>query len=90
MTLLIFFSNFNVVLEKLFPQHCLLLMTDKRKKAVDNNKALGVLLADLSKAFDCICHYLLAAKLNAYCLTFCALKVIQDYVTTKGFEPTTT
>ena len=34
-------------------QLCLLLMTDKWKKAVDN-KVLGALLADLSKAFDCI------------------------------------
>ena len=34
-------------------QLCLLLMADKWKKAVDN-KVLGALLADLSKAFDCI------------------------------------
>ena len=54
-------------------QHCLLLMIDKWKKAVDNNKVLGALLTDLSKAFDCICHDLLAAKLNAYGLSFSAL-----------------
>ena len=33
-------------------QHCFLLMVDKWKKAVDNNKVLGVVLTDLSKAFD--------------------------------------
>ena len=65
-------------------------MIVKWKKTVDNNKVLGALLADLSKTFDCICHDLLVAKLNAYYLSFCALKMIQDYVTTKGFEPTHT
>ena len=34
-------------------QHCLILMINKWKKTVDN-KLLGALLADLSKAFDCI------------------------------------
>ena len=48
-------------------------MIDKWKKAVDNNKVFGALLTDLSKAFDCICHDLLAAKLNAYGLSFSAL-----------------
>ena len=70
-------------------QHCLLLMIDKWKKTVDN-KVLWALLADLSKTFDCICHDLLVAKLNAYCLSFCTLKMIQDYVTKKGFEPRNT
>ena len=62
------------------PQDCLLLMIDKWKKAVDNNKVFGALLTDLSKAFDCICHDLLVAKLNAYGLSFPALKMIQDYL----------
>ena len=38
-------------------------MIDKWKKAVDNNKIFGAVLTDLSKAFDCICHDLLIAKL---------------------------
>ena len=61
-------------------QHCLLLMIDKWKKAVDNNKVFGALLTDLSKAFDCICHDLLVAKLNAYGLSLPALKMVQDYL----------
>ena len=62
------------------PQHCLLLMIDKWKKAVDNHKVFGAVLTDLSKAFDCICHDLLIAKLNAYGLSLPALKLITDYL----------
>ena len=62
------------------PQHCFLLMIDKWKKAVDNNKIFGAVLTDLSKAFDCICHDLPIAKLNAYGLSLPALKLIKDYL----------
>ena len=55
-------------------------MIDKCKKAVDNNKVFGALLTDLLKVFDCIRHDLLVAKLNAYGLSFPALKMIQDYL----------
>ena len=37
-------------------------------------------LTDLSKAFDCICHDLLVAKLHAYGLSLPALKMIQNYL----------
>ena len=40
-------------------------MIDKWKKAVDSHKFFGGVLADLSKAFGCICYDLLIAKLNA-------------------------
>ena len=46
-------------------QHCLLLMLEIRNKTTDNNKAFGALLTDLSKAFDCLSHDLLIAKLHA-------------------------
>ena len=55
-------------------------MIDKLKKAVDNNKGFGAILTDLSKAFDCICHDLLVAKLHAYGLSLPSLKMIQDYL----------
>ena len=57
------------------PQHCLLLMIDKWKKAVDNNKIFGAVLTDFSKAFDCICHDLLIAKLNALWIIITGLEI---------------
>ena len=47
-------------------QHCLITLIEKWKKSVDNGGAFGALLTDLSKAFDCLPHELLIAKLDAY------------------------
>ena len=35
-------------------QYCLLAMLEKWKSAVDKRKSFGVLLTDLSMAFDCL------------------------------------
>ena len=59
-------------------QHCLLLMLEKWKRAVDNNKVFAALLTDSSKAFDCISHDLLIAKLIAYGLSLSALKLVHS------------
>ena len=40
----------------------------------------GALLTDLSKAFDCLLHDIIIAKLNAYGFDMKALNFIYDYL----------
>ena len=47
-------------------QNCLLYMIENWKESLDQGSHYGALLTDLSKAFDCIMHDLLIAKLQAY------------------------
>ena len=65
------------------PQHCLLPMLEKWKSAIDNRKMFGALLTDLSKAFDCLSHDLLIAKLNAYGFSIAALRLVQNYLSNR-------
>ena len=62
-------------------QHCLLYMLENLKKAMDNGLSTGILLTDLTKAFDCISHGLLIAKFHAYGFSYSSLKLIYDYLT---------
>ena len=64
-------------------QHCLLVMIEKWKKIVDNGGAFGALLTDLSKAFDCIPHDLIIAKLEAYGFQIDALRLVHDYLSNR-------
>ena len=61
-------------------QHSLLLMIEKFKKSVDNGNLCGMLLTDLSKAFDCLKHDLLIAKLAAYGFDHPSLCFIHSYL----------
>ena len=62
-------------------QNCLLFMIEKFRKSLDKSGKYGVLLTDLSKAFDCLSHDLLIAKLHAYGFDYFALKLIHSYLT---------
>ena len=47
-------------------QHVLLTLLDEWRKHLGNNKTVGGILMDFSKAFNCIPHDILVAKLTAY------------------------
>ena len=64
-------------------QQCLLDFLEKWKRAADGGQMFGALLTDLSKAFDCLDHELLIAKLNAYGFSLPALKLVHDYLSNR-------
>ena len=61
-------------------QHCLSIMLERRRKALENSKIGGALLTDLSKAFDSLNHDLLIAKLDAYGFDNASLSLIFSYL----------
>ena len=66
-------------------QNCLLVLLEKWRKCIDSKGYAGVLLTDLSKAFDCIRHDLFIAKLDAYGFDYNALCLMHNYLT-KRFQ----
>ena len=76
-----FFRNSNAVFENVFnAQHCLIIRIEIWKRSVDGGGQAGTLLIDLSKAFDCIDHELLIAKLYAYRFDKNCLYFINSYL----------
>ena len=69
-------------------QYCLLAVVEKWKSEVDKGKSFGALLADLSKAFDCLSHELRLAKLHElpYGFSIAALRLIHSYLTNRDRE----
>ena len=59
---------------------CLVVMIEMWKKALDEHKVAGAVLTDLSKAFDCIPHDLLIAKLHAYGFDKSSLNLVLSYL----------
>ena len=50
------------------------------KKELDSEGFIGKVLMDLSKAYDCLPHDLLIAKLKAYDLDNGSLNLLLDYL----------
>ena len=58
-------------------------MLEKWESAVDKGKYFRALLTELSKAFDCISHEFILAKLYAYGFRLRALRLIHSYLTNR-------
>ena len=61
-------------------EQCLLKMLEIWKKAADVKRFAEAIITDLSKAFDCLNHDLLLAKLNAYGFDLSALQFTCSYL----------
>ena len=61
-------------------QYVILNLTEYWRRALDDNKCIGIIAMDLSRAFDCMPHGLLVAKLHAYGVSPKACIFISDYL----------
>ena len=61
-------------------QHALISLLEKWKSMLDQKGYSGAILMDLSKAFDCMDHDLLLAKLYAYGFSKNAVTMIKSYL----------
>ena len=75
------FLNFQCGFRKGFnTQQCIISVIEKAKRIMDKGVHFSALLTDLLKAFDCLPHDLLIAKLDAYGLKNDALYLIFNYL----------
>ena len=56
----------------------------KLRSSFAQEKSFGVLLTDLSKAFDCHSLKILLAKLHVYVFSLAALILLQSYLTSRN------
>ena len=61
-------------------QHVLIRIIEEWKENLDKTFFVGAIITDLSKAFDCIPHDLLIAKLSAYGSSSDSLCYIYSYL----------
>ena len=79
-----FFSKFQCGFRKGYStQQCLITLIEKWKSATDKRKSFEALLTDVSKAFDCLPHELLIAKLHAYGFSLAALRLVRSYLSNR-------
>ncbi len=62
-------------------QHALFRVVEIVRHCIDKGGVTAMVLMDLSKAYDCLPHDLLIAKLEAYGLGIDSLKLIYSYIT---------
>ena len=61
-------------------------MFEAWKENLDKGGECGVIFMDLSKAFDCLQHDLLLAKLNAYGYDYKSLKFILSFLSNRKYR----
>ncbi len=61
-------------------QYSLIKLCDDLRKALDEGKFAALLLMDLSKAFDCLPHDLMATKIVAYGMSHEAVRMLMSYL----------
>ena len=61
-------------------QHALFRLLQKWQKELDSSGIVGTILMDLSKAYDCLPHDLVLAKLEAHVLDTNSLRFLFDYL----------
>ena len=69
--------------ESFSTQHCLLVITEKWRKCLDKRGISGAILTDLHKAFDCILHGLLIAKLAGYDFYYHSLRIMESFLSNR-------
>ena len=64
-------------------QHALFKLLQTWQKEIDNSGFIGTILMDLSRAYDCLPHNLLIAKLGEYGLDRSSLRLVMDYLNSR-------
>ena len=64
-------------------RHALLRLVEACKKCLNNNDVVGMVLTELSRAYDCLHYGLLVAKLHAYGFSLSSFRMIYSYLTSR-------
>ena len=70
-------------------QHILNANFEKWKKNQDKRGECGALFVDLSKAFDCLQHDLLSAKVNTYGFDYKSFKLVSSFLSKRKYRTKT-